>query len=182
MFVCVTLALISLTTAKIFCDFICGKTPNLFGLAAALLILPIIFILCSILLTLNPNTTTLYNGEKRLIRKLLKEEEPYESLLDNDYFSDNPFKRIEYLPTQKGFSEQGFSDFNLNPSHVEKYVSNLLKKDLSLEDKQQANEIYNTLQKYKLKNLSDFERDDFSTNLQKLLKLTAKYDKSNFDL
>ena len=168
-FVCITLALISLAITKTFCDFICGKTPNVFGLAVALAILPVIFVLCVIPLTLKPDKLPLYSGEKRLIRELLKDNEPYESLLNDNCFSDNPFKRIEYLATQKGFNEQGFSDFNINPSHVERCVNDLLKKDLSLEDRQQANEIYNAFLKYKLKNLSDFERDDFSTNLQKLI-------------
>ena len=179
---CITLALISLTTLKVFCDYACGMPINKFSLALALAILPVIFVLAALLFTLKATNNSLYNSEKRLIDELLSKTVPCESLLNQVDFSQNPFKRVEYLKGQKGFYEHSFSDFNLNPSHVEKYINELLTKGLNNEDYQEVNQIYNSLQKYKLKNLSNFERNDFSTKLQTLIKLTAKYDNSNFDV
>ena len=165
-----------------FCDFITGVAPNLYSIGAGVATLPFTLVGCILIFVIKRSINTLNNSEKQLIDSLLREDKPNKSLLSHGYFSENPYKRIERLNTQKGFLEPTFSDFNINPSYVENRASELLKKDLSLEDKLTAEQIFNSVQKYKLKNLSNFERDEFSTNLQKLIKLTAKYDKANFDL
>ena len=176
-----SLTILASVACKIFCDCIKHSPPNVFCVGASLALLPLTILGCAFCHVFSQTRKTLLSSEKRLIDRLLKEEEPEKSILNSDSFSKAPFKRVEYLNTQKGFSSQGFSDFNLNPSYVEKCILSLSEKELCPKDKFELEKISDALQKYKLKNLSDFERDDFSTNLQKLLKLTAKYDTANFD-
>ena len=178
----ITLFLISLATLKAFCDLIVGKTLNEFSVGFSLCLLPLTLLGLCVSFAFKPIKSTLSNSEKQLIDRFLCETTPEDSILSADFFSANPFKRIENLATQKGFEDNAFNDFNLNPSYVEGCVNDLLKKDLSAKDRLAITQISNAVQKYKLKNLSDFERDDFSTNLQTLIKLTAKYDKANYDL
>ncbi len=120
-------------------------------------------------------------AEKRLIDRLLCEEEDFEDSAIKDCFSQNPFRRVEVLQTQKGFDQEPSFDFNINPSYIKLYLCNLLKKPLNVVDKREVEEIKSSFESYSLKKLSNFERDDFSTKLQRLLKLTAKYDTANSD-
>ena len=178
----ITLFLISLVILKAFCDLIVGKRVNEFSIGFSLCLLPLAFLGLAISFAFKPTKNTLSNSEKQLIDRFLCSGSPEDSLLSPNVFSSNPFKRIENLATQKGFEYNAFSDFNLNPSYVESCVNELLKKDLNAKDRLAVTQISNAVKKYKLKNLSDFERDDFSTNLQMLIKLTAKYDNANSDL
>lgn len=173
---------ISVCSIKIICDYIYGNPPNVFAVAFAISILPVLFVILNVAILIKPKEKAIYNSEKQLIQRLLADEEPNDSLLTKEVFSNNPFKRIEYLTTQKGFFEYGFNDFSLNPSYIEKCINDLLNKPLTFDDKMEVEHVLDTVQKYKLKNLSNYERDVLSTNLQKLIKLTAKYDKANNDL
>lgn len=172
----------SLLLFKITCDFLFGVSINVYSTSFSIVILPVIIAECIVIFNLKENKSLLSNSEKQLIDRLLSQNEVEESLLNEIGFSRNPFRRAEYLETEKGFNPPGFYDFNLNPACVKGYVDSLLTKELSNEDRQEVTEIENALEKYKLKKLSDFERDDFSTKLQRLLKLTAKYDRANFDV
>lgn len=172
---------LSFLTGKIFCDVFANNPLDKFCVCTSVLLLPLIFLGLGVSFIFTPQKDTLNSSEKQLIDRLLSEEPLQKSLLADNAFSSNPFKRIERLSTTKGFDDPSFSDFNLNPSYVEGYARKLLEKDLSAEDRLIATKIFNAVQKYKLKNLSDYERDEFSTQLQKLIKLTAKYDKANID-
>ncbi len=178
----ITLFCISAVASKVFCDIITNKSISEFCIVSSICLLPVIFLGLAISFAFKPSKSELNNHEKQLIDRLLNEDTPAESILNDATLSANPFRRIESLEVKKGFLSESFSDFNLNPSYVESCVCSLLEKDLSLEDRLTANQISKAVQKYKLKNLSNFERDDFSTNLQKLVKLTAKYDNADFDL
>ena len=176
------ISLYILLAVKIYCDFLLDTPPNLDVMPFSLILLCISVIEYGVILYLQPTKRELLPSEKRLIDQLLNEYDVLEDSALRDNFSQNPFRRIEYLSTQKGLDEKSFNDFNLNPSFVQNYVDKLLDKRLSSEDNEELTDIAKALEKYKLRNLSDFERNDFSTKLQRLLKLTAKYDTEDFDI
>lgn len=160
---------------KTFCDLTCGKTLRLTLLPFSLILIFVSCVFAIIVFALKPSAETLSNTEKRLIDRLLTEDEPNSSIICENTFSQNPFRRVEYLKTEKA-RFNSCNDFNVNPSFIEKCIDNLLQSPITEDDRQEIDNINLALQKYKFKNLSDFERNDFSTNLQKLLKLSAKYD------
>ena len=155
--------------------------PNIIVSPLCLTLLSISLIEYIICLILKYDKNEVSSYEKRLIDRFLTSDDAFEESLLNDTFSKNPFRRVEILSTQKGFTNQENCDFNINPSFIKSYLNKLLDKPLSDNDLKDVQEINTALEKYYYKNLSDYERDDFSTKLQKLLKLTAKYDTIDFD-
>lgn len=176
------LGLVFLALAKATCDGLNGRYIDLNSLPLSLFILFLSNVEYCVILVLKERQSELSLADKRLIDELLNQNEDLGDSVLQSALSQNPFRRIEYLATQKGLEKNERSDFNLNPSCIKSYIENLLKKPLNEADKIEVLEINKALEKYRLKNLSNFERDDFSTKLQRLLKLTAKYDTANFDL
>ena len=60
-------------------------------------------------------------------------------------------------------------------------LTNFFEKPLNLDEEEFLRELELDLEKFSLKDLSNFDRFNFSAKLSRLVKIMAKYDNANFD-
>ena len=170
-----------LVAFKCCCDFSCDKYFPLLDLAFGLFFTFLTFAELTAVAFIFDNQTDFY-ADKRLIEELLTENESKISKFFTCSDNENPFKRIDYIPTRKGFdfvSEE--NDFSINFSYLKGCVDELFEKPLNLDEEEFLRELELDLEKFSLKDLSNFDRFNFSAKLSRLVKIMAKYDNANFD-
>ena len=115
----------------------------------------------------------------------LKEENPSVDISDDlkpsiitQAFASNPFKRVEYLPTERMWNDEEKEKYGLNLNEILSYCEKIKQRRPAPAETQELDEIESDVKKYALKKISDFERRDFSDKLGFLLKLISKYEVS----
>ena len=166
---------------KYYCDFSYGKIIHLSDVAFGLFFAFLTFSeLTAIAVVFDCQTD--FCADKRLIDRLLTENESKISKYFTSSDSENPFKRIDYLPTRKGFDFTGEeNDFSINFSYLRGCVNELFEKPLASDEEEFLHDLEMDLEKFSLKDLSNYDRFNFSTKLSRLVKIMAKYDNANFD-
>lgn len=170
-----------LVAFKCCCDFSCGKHFSFLDLSIGLFFAFVTFLELTAI-TVIFDIKTDFCADKRLIEQLFMGDESKISKYFTSYDSENPFKRIDYLPTQKGFDHPSDnSEFSINFSYLTGCVNGLFDKPLTLDEEEFLHDLEMQLKNLPLKDLSNYDRYKFSAKLSRLVKIMAKYDNANFD-
>lgn len=92
----------------------------------------------------------------------------------------NPFKRAEFLPTFKQAEDES-AEVEINYSYLLKWVNKIYEYPLDLDETNLLKDFEFDVKKYSLKKPSNYEINDFSTKLNKIIKIASKYDGVKFD-
>jgi len=161
---------------KIYCDALKGKPINseIICFSVFLCSVSFSFLSVSILLS-NLNKSSKYTNNQ-LISKFSNINEPYKysNTLEGELFKA-PFKRIEYLKTDKMFSDSADNNFGINYSQILQFIEELKNKDINEIEKEQLLDLECDVIKFAHVKSSDFERYEFSNKLSNLFKLMSKY-------
>lgn len=99
-------------------------------------------------------------------------DEPSPSIIPQA-FAGNPFRRVEYLPTDKLWGAG--KNFGLNYSEILSYCEKIKKKSSDVYETDELDKIEADAKKYSARAVNDYERQNFSDKLGYLIKLIAKY-------
>lgn len=174
------MALYFLCAAKMFCDYIFGFPISGSVITATLTLAAATLAEFCIFCSLKNRRKYKNKANNQLIGLDLPPNTNDTDSTFNDISQFNPFKRAEFLQTEKPFNESVL-DFEINYSYLLKWVDELLLEKLDYDDEEFLKDFRNEIFKYALKKPSNFEINDFSAKLNVLVKLAAKYDKAEFD-
>ncbi len=102
------------------------------------------------------------NAEKTIAEKLFV---PFES---------SPFKRAEYLPTEKMYGKKT-ADYCINPSEIKKYIARVRERSPEIEDEDDLDKLEIDLDRFSGRDMTDSERMILTDRISRLIKLMTKY-------
>lgn len=174
----IVLTIISYLTCafKIYCDVLKGKPINTEIICFSIFLCAVSFSLLSISVLLSNLKKMGKYTNNQLIDIFPNVNEPfkYSNTLEGELFK-TPFKRIEYLKTDKMFSDLADNNFGINYSQILQFIAELKDKDLNEVEKEQLSNLECDVVKFAHVKSSDFERYEFSNKLSNLFKLMSKY-------
>lgn len=91
-------------------------------------------------------------------------------------FAQNPFRRAEKLETYKMFWNDNGDLFEPNYSEILSYVEKIRKKHPDRTDEDELDKIELDIDRYHGREITDYERKNFSSKLSVLIKLLSKYE------
>ena len=165
------LALYFLCAFKIACDIYFKKPIKLDRLILALLFCALSLFHFIPLMLIKPRSSPKKAVNNRLIDKL-SHENCYNR--GSEIFSSNPFRRVEFLNTARLGDVDEAPEFGINFSGVLTQTDRLKQKHLSEKDRCLIADIELQVEKFSREKMSDVEREQFSSNLNRLIKLSAK--------
>lgn len=162
-----------LTLTKFAADALIGNLPLLTikcGIVAIALAAVSFFLAAA--LTLQNSFCKLREKSRNKLVGNYRSDNPSPSIIPQ-VFSDNPFRRAEYLPTAKLWGAE--NDFGLNYGEILSYCEKIKKKSPDVFETDELDKIELDVKKYSARAVNDCERKNFSDKLGYLVKLIAKY-------
>lgn len=138
---------------------------------SALALAAISFFLAAVL-TLQNSFCKLRERSKKKLPDDVLSDDPSPSIVPQA-FASNPFRRVEFLPTNKLWGEKESS--GLNYGEILAYCEKIKKKSPDVYETDELDKIETDVKKYSARSVNDYERQDFSDKLGYLIKLIAKY-------
>ena len=169
------LAVYTFCIFKACCELYFGVKLDEVCIITSIFLVGVSLIECFALSLIKSGNYYLKTHDKRLIDALI-DSSVEKSNLTGELFSGNNFKRIEFFKGQPMRKKLPSDEYGINYSGIISYVNKMKTYPLSSSEKELLFNIESAVSEYSYKTLSDQDREVFSNNLGKLIKLMAKYE------